>query len=271
MQLKPLSESVTTPVLTCLNQKGGVGKTLSTMMIGGALHQRGADVLLADLDAQGHLTEACGHAEAYEADGLTQHDVLTDLDKAERTGELLRECEEFDLLPAHVMLFQTPDKLRQQVRPGVRLKRALEAVAGDYDYVLLDCPPALNTVTTNALVAGRNVVIPAQARETSIRAIELLIDQIQEIERNYEFDIMPPIAVIANEVTQDNEAKGMLAWFEQTFGEFVPVFEVRSRVALQRAMSKAHASIFEHEEDCDMSAVYLEVADHIIDLDGGLV
>lgn len=267
MQLKPLSESVSTPTLTFLNQKGGTGKTLSTLMVGGALNERDADVLLVDLDAQGHLTEACGHGDAYDADGLNLHDVLVDLDTAERAPELVRECEEFDLVPAHVMLFQTPDKLRQQVRPGVRLRRALEQVAADYDYVLLDCPPALNQMTTNALVAGRNVVIPAQARQTSIRAIELLVDQIQEVERNYEFDIMPPIAVMANEVTVDNEAEEMLEWFERTFGEVVPVFEIRSRVALQRAMSESNGSIFVHVEECDMADVYLEAADHIMGVD----
>ena len=263
MELKPLSESVSTPTISLLNQKGGVGKTLSTMMLGGALNKRGSDVLLVDLDAQGHLTEACGHGEAYEASGLNQHDVLTDLDVADRTGELILEGAEFDLIPSHVRLFQTPDKLRQVVRSGVRLKRALEPVASSYDYVLLDCPPALNSITTNALVAGRNVVIPAQARETSIRAIELLIDQIQEVERNYEFEIMPPLAVVANEVTNDNEAEEMLQWFEDTFGEYVPVYEVRSRVALQRAMSKSNASIFQHDEETDMADVYLDLADHI--------
>lgn len=264
MELKPLSESVATPTLTFLNQKGGTGKTLSTLMVGGALNQRGADVLLVDLDAQGHLTEAAGHAEEYDRDGLSLHDVLVDLDENDRTGELIRSCEEFDLLPGHVMLFQTPDKLRQEVRPGVRLRRALEAVGDDYDYILLDCPPALNTITTNALVAGRNVVIPAQARQTSIRAIELLVDQIQEVERNYDFDIMPPLAVLANEVTQDNEAEEMLEWLEKTFGEVVPVYEIRSRVALQRAMSQSHASIFNHDEDADMESVYLDLADHIM-------
>ena len=267
MQMKPLSENVSTPALTLLNQKGGTGKTLSTLMVGGALNQHDADVLLVDLDAQGHLTEACGHGDAYDAEGLNLHDVLVDLDASDRTPELLRECEEFDLLPAHVMLFQTPDKLRQEVRPGVRLRRALEHVAADYDYVLLDCPPALNTMTTNSLVAGRNVIIPAQARQTSIRAIELLVDQIREVERNYEFDIMPPVAVVANEVTVDNEARDMLEWFEETFGELVPVYEVRSRVALQRAMSETHGSIFVHDEQSDMEAVYLEIAQHIMEVE----
>lgn len=265
MGLKPLSESVSTPVLTALNQKGGTGKTLSTMNVGGALNERGADVLLVDLDAQGHLTEACGHSEAYDADGVSLHDVLTDLDQSERSPDLVRRGGEFDLLPAHVMLFQTPDKLRQEVRPGVRLRRALEHVGDDYDYIVLDCPPALNTMTTNALVAGRNVLIPAQARQTSKRAIELSVDQIKEVERNYEFDIMPPTAVIANEVTVDGEAEEMLAWFEETFGDVVPVFEIRSRVALQRAMSDSNASIFDHGEECDMEAVYLEIADYIMD------
>jgi len=264
MQLKPLSESVTTPTLTFLNQKGGTGKTLSTLMVGGALNQRDADVLLVDLDAQGHLTEAAGHAGEYDRDGLSLHDVLVDLDENDRTDELICSCDEFDLLPGHVMLFQTPDKLRQEVRSGIRLRRALEAVGGDYDYILLDCPPALNTITTNALVAGRNVVIPAQARQTSIRAIELLIDQIREVERNYDFDIMPPVAVLANEVTQDNEAEEMLEWFETTFGEVVPVYEIRSRVALQRAMSQSNASIFHHEETADMEDVYLNIADHLM-------
>lgn len=266
MNLKPLSESVDTPALTLLNQKGGTGKTLSTINVGGALNKRGARVLLVDLDAQGHLTEATGHADAYDADDETNlHDVLVDLDKSERTPEIVRNSPEFDVLPAHVMLFQTPDKLRQEVRPGVRLRRALGHVADDYDYVLLDCPPALNTMTTNALVAGRNVVIPAQARQTSKRAIELLVDQIREVERNYEFEVMPPTAVLANEVTVDGEADDMLAWFEATFGDVVPVFEVRSRVALQRAMSDSNSSIFQHDEECDMEAVYLQVADHIME------
>lgn len=133
---------------------------------------------------------------------------------------------------------------------------------GRWDFVLVDCPPNLGVLTDNAIVATGNVLIPAQAKSTSIRAIELLFKQLRSIESA--FGDVDEVALVANEVGVDGEAEEMMAWFKDVFEgrENCEVFEIRKRVALQRAWN-AGVSIFEHDEDCDMESTYLDVARHL--------
>jgi chromosome partitioning protein len=138
---------------------------------------------------------------------------------------------------------------------------ALQHLEHDYEFVIVDCPPSLGNLTDNALLACRNILIPALAEGTSIRALEILFDQIDTLEQGFEVEI-DDVGVVANRVENDGEAKEMMDWFEDTFGGRLPVWEIRKRVALKRAWANG-ASIFEHDEECDMEAVFDEIAQHL--------
>ena len=243
------------------NQKGGVGKTTVAINTAGALAQRGNEVLFVDLDAQGHGTEGLGLADEYEREPPHLGTVLTDLDAQEQISDIIVSHEEFDVLPSNIDMFGLETDLTGALRSRERFSMALDELDGNYDFVIVDCPPSLGHVTDNALLACRNILIPALAEGTSIRALEILYDQIDSLEAGYETSIRD-IGLVANRVEQDGESDEMMDWFEDTFGERIPVWEVRKRVALKRAWS-AGVSIFHHDENCDMESVFIEIAEHL--------
>lgn len=250
-----------TMTISVSNQKGGAGKTTTSINVAGALNQRGHDVLLIDLDPQGHATEGLGFEEEYLKDDKSLFDLLPDFDQMDDAPELVVEHNEMDLLPSHQNMINAEDALSGVMKREERLKFLLEEIDG-YEYILIDCPPNLGVLTDNAIVASRNVLIPAQARTTSIRALEMLFRQLGAMERPY--GTIRELGLVANEVGTDGEAKEMMEWFRDVFEskDRAPVFEIRKRVALQRAWNNG-VSIFEHDEECDMEAEYLAIAEHL--------
>jgi len=243
------------------NQKGGVGKTALSINIAGALNAAGHDVLLTDLDPQGHATEGLGFNDEYESDEPHLGTVLADIDEIDKVNEIVHEHEEMDVLPANLGMFTLETDLTGSMRSRERLEMAFDALSTTYDYIIIDCPPSLGHLTDNALLATQNVLIPALAEGTSIRALEILFDQVDSLEDGYGVDI-EYLGLIANRVEQDGEAEDMMEWFRDTLGDRMPIWEVRKRVALKRAWNNG-VSIYEHDEECDMLAVFDEVAAHL--------
>ena len=181
--------AVTLPHVTAtLNQKGGVGKTGLTVGAGGALAERGRRVLLVDLDPQGHLTAEALRMEEADPDGPNLAAALV----GAFTGPVeelvhLRDPHpsggRLDVVPTSVAMFLVVRQLYHGRAPESRLARLLERLAPDsYDHVLIDCPPSLDILTDNALVAANGLVIPVQPNNTSLRALRLLIEQLSVVE-----------------------------------------------------------------------------------------
>ena len=239
------------------NQKGGVGKTTVAINVAGALNQRGHDVLLVDLDPQGAATEGLGFTAAYDAEPPSLFDVLTEPEQRERIDDLIVAHDEMDVVPSNIDMTAAEPELTLSRRGGEQLALALEVVEDDYDYVIIDCPPYLGYLTDNGLYAAQNVLIPALAESTSKRALELLFDHVESLELDYEIAI-GECGVVANRVEETNEAKEMMSWFNDAFPD-VPVWEVRKRVAFQRAFAEG-SSIFAYKPDLDMTDVFAEIA-----------
>ncbi|WP_254547436.1 ParA family protein [Halomarina pelagica] len=243
--------------LAVSNQKGGVGKTTVAINVAGALNARGRDVLFVDLDPQGNASEGLGFRDAYDAEPPSLFDVLTDSEAREDIRDLVREHPAMDVIPSNIDMTAAEPELTLSRRGGEQLALALEHVEDDYDYVIVDCPPHLGYLTDNALHATRNVLIPALAESTSKRALELLFDHIEALELDYDITVHER-GVVANRVETTNEARSMLEWFDDAFPD-IPVWEIRKRVALQRAFS-AGVSLFEYEQEVDMAAEFLAIA-----------
>lgn len=242
------------------NQKGGVGKTTVAINVAGALNQQGHDVLFIDLDPQGNATEGLGLEEEYEAQPPTLFDALIDHKAREDIDALISSHPEMDVLPSNIDMTSIEPELTTAMRGRERLGQVIDSLNTEYDVIIIDCPPYLGNLTDNALLTAGNVLIPALAESTSKRALEILFDQMEVLEAEYDTHVRD-LGVVANRIETTNEAKSMLAWFEEAFSD-IPVWKIRKRVTLQRAFS-AGCSVFEFEEECDMTAEFLAIAEDL--------
>lgn len=174
-----------TTTLALANQKGGVAKTTSVASIGAALAEAGDRVLLVDLDPQGSLTFSLG-VDPEELQ-VTVADVL--LGKAAAADAIVQTDDGVDLLPANVGLAEAEENLVTRTGREQRLRVALAKVAGDYDWMILDCPPALGVLTIGALSAADEVLIPLQAETLSHRGVGQLLDTIHDVRQFINSDL----------------------------------------------------------------------------------
>jgi chromosome partitioning protein len=284
-------ESPSGPARLCVtNAKGGTGKTTVAINVAGALNASGRDVLFVDLDPQGNATEGLGLYDVYDKRPPSLFDVLTDGDRRDAINDVIVEHEEMDVVPSNIDLLQaeheltiadliartrshadlpvdpealaslahnvTPESVTGPNALGV-LDEALDAIEADYDYVVVDSPPFYGKLTDTGIYATRNILVPALTEATSERAIELLIDQIAALEGQTGITV-DTVGVVANRVETTNEDETMIEWFQEVFGD-ESVWEVRKRVALQRAFS-AGRSLIEYDRSVDMGDVFLDIA-----------
>ncbi|MBA4287192.1 MAG: chromosome partitioning protein [Xanthomonadaceae bacterium] len=169
-----------TRIIAIANQKGGVGKTTTTINLAASLAATRRRVLLVDLDAQGNATMGCG-VDKYRLKWSVR-DVLLEA-VAARDAITTSEGLGFNVLPANADMTEAEIKLRDMPAGDFALKLALESVAIDYDYILIDCPPALSKLTVNAFVAADGVLIPMQCEYYALEGLTALVDTIKKIQR----------------------------------------------------------------------------------------
>lgn len=165
-------------VLAIANQKGGVGKTTTSINLAASLAKTRRRVLLVDLDPQGNATMGSGVNKA--ECRLTSYEVLIGEATLEAALQHL-EVSGYDLVPANSRLSGAEVELIEIGDRERRLRTALGATRGGYDYVLIDCPPALNLLTVNALVAADAVLIPMQCEYYALEGLTALLNTIQKI------------------------------------------------------------------------------------------
>ena len=166
-------------VLALCNQKGGVGKTTSTINLGAALTEFGRRVLIVDFDPQGALSVGLG-IPAHQLERTIYNVIIersaTAADAVIRTG-----VDNMDLLPSNIDLSAAEVQLVAEVGREHTLVRALRPLIDHYDYILIDCQPSLGLLTVNALAAADGVLIPLECEFFSLRGVALLIDTIEKV------------------------------------------------------------------------------------------
>lgn len=176
---KPVSSHGDALVLAMCNQKGGVGKTTSTINLGAALAEYGRRVLLVDLDPQGALSAGLGVAH-HDLD-LTVHNLLIGSKVSIDDVLMKTRVDNLDLLPSNIDLSAAEIQLVNEVGREQSLGRALHAIRDRYDYILIDCQPSLGLLTVNALACSDGVIIPMECEYFSLRGLALLNDTVEKV------------------------------------------------------------------------------------------
>ena len=248
-------------VISITNQKGGVGKTTTSINLAAALVKRGQRLLLIDMDPQGNATVGCG----VEPDSVetTIYDLLL-LESNAKDATTTTESG-IDLIPATGDLAGAQVELLNEIGRELRLQKALKQLQDDYDYIFIDCPPALNLLTINALVASDSVLIPMQCEYFALEGLSALISTVRKIRET----LNPKLSIegllrtlfdgrntLANEVSKQ---------LQTHFGDKVYQTVIPRNVRLAEAPSYGEPAI-SYDPDSKGSKAYLALADEMLEL-----
>ena len=173
-------------VITICNAKGGVGKTTTALNLGGYLAAMGKYVLLVDMDSQANATAGIGTVMS-EQDGNIYHALVDD----HNPHQLIKKTSMFgfDILPAAQSLAGATVELVNMEQREFRLKRALNSIRTNYDYILIDCPPSLGLLTVNALAASERIIIPVQCEYYALEGLTQLLKTIELVRQGLNPDL----------------------------------------------------------------------------------
>ncbi|MDC2816101.1 AAA family ATPase [Leuconostoc suionicum] len=171
-------------IIVLANQKGGVGKTTTSINLGAALAQAGQRVLLVDIDAQGNATSGSGVDKS-----ILEHDSYDVIVEQAPLHEVIVATDNYDLVPATIQLSGAEIELAKQPQREYRLKAALETVRDDYDFILIDNPPALGLMTVNAFTAADAILIPVQTEFYALEGLGQLLNTIELVRQQFNPDL----------------------------------------------------------------------------------
>lgn len=185
--VQPLDRHGPARIISMVNQKGGVGKTTTTINMGACLAEQGRKVLLVDLDPQGALS--AGLDIRVDDDDVTVYDMMLDSQTSIHGAIRNTNVEGLDVVPANIDLSAAEIQLVNEVGREQTLGRALRPVRRDYDYIIIDCQPSLGLLTVNALACSDGVIIPMECEYFSLRGLALLTDTVEKVRDRINFDL----------------------------------------------------------------------------------
>jgi chromosome partitioning protein len=205
-------------IIALCNQKGGVGKTTTTISLGGALAEYGRSVLVIDFDPQGALSAGLG-VETH--DTVTIYDLLIGREKDVRKAIQPTKVKGIHVIPANIDLSAAEVHLVNEVAREQILARVLKPVLDDYDVVLIDCQPSLGLLTVNALTAAHGVLIPLETEYFALRGVALLIDTIDKVRERLNPSIRVDGIIATMYDSRTLHAKEVMERVVEAFGDTV--------------------------------------------------
>lgn len=260
-------------IIALMNQKGGVGKTTTTVNLGAALAEAGKKVCLIDLDPQAHLTINYGIEPGEEVASI--YDLL--IEQRPITEVVRSAGERISVVPSSIDLAAAEVEMVGVLGRESVLKKRLEESKGDYDFVLLDCPPSLGLLTINALAAADEVIIPMQAHFLALQGVAKLLETVQLVQRrlNPKLKVSGIVLTMFDSNTKlSNEVVAELDGFiEAAKGKQLPwsetkIFRSRIRRNIKLAESPSFGqTILTYGPDSNGAADYRSLAAEVIQMD----
>ncbi|WP_156465880.1 MULTISPECIES: ParA family protein [unclassified Rathayibacter] len=264
LNAQPLPKPESTRVITISNQKGGVGKTTTTVNLAAGLARGAAKVLVIDLDPQGNASTALGIE--HRAETTSVYDVIVN---DTPLADVVQKSPEFDTLygvPATIHLAGAEIELVSLVAREQRLRRALdrmlEAMDEPFDYVFIDCPPSLGLLTINAFVAAREVLIPIQCEYYALEGLSQLLKNIDLIERHLNPNLGVSTILLTMFDGRTNLSHQVAAEVREHFPKEVLKAVIPRNVRISEAPSYGQ-SVISYDPQSSGSLAYLEAAAEI--------
>ncbi len=256
-------------VFSVVNQKGGVGKTTTSANLGAAIAERGFRTLLVDMDPQSNLSAHLGVLSNQDEEGdetdppyePTIYEVLKgqcELDKV-----IVSRSDKLDLVPSSLYLSAADLELGGIVGRELILKRALAKVSSQYDYILIDCPPALGLLSLNALAASEQVIVPVQSEYLALHGVRQLLDTIDQVRSVYNPELSVGGVLICMHDNRKRLARAVADTIRNYFGELVFETVIRSNVSLAEAPANGQ-SIFEYSPKSPGAEDYLQLTEELL-------
>lgn len=249
-------------VIAIANQKGGVGKTTSSINLGACLATLGQKVLLIDIDPQGNTTSGIGINKAD-----IRYCIYDILINDAHPQEVIQKTaiDGLDIIPATIQLAGAEIELVPTISREVRLKKALQLVRDNYDFILIDCPPSLGILTINSLTAADSVIIPIQCEYYALEGLSQLLNTIRLVQRHLNKQLSIEGVLLTMLDARTNLGLQVIEEVKKYFKEKVYQTIVPRNVRLSEAPSHGKA-IIEYDPRSKGAEVYMELAKEVLSL-----
>ncbi|MGG0153115.1 sporulation initiation inhibitor protein Soj [Bacillus mycoides] len=247
-------------IIAIANQKGGVGKTTTSVNLGAGLAQVGKKVLLVDIDAQGNATTGVG-IEKSELDQCIYNVLVED---AGVQGAIRKTAtENLDVLPATIQLAGAEIELVPTISREVRLQRALQPIRDEYEYIIIDCPPSLGLLTINALTAADSVIIPVQCEYYALEGLSQLLNTVRLVQKHLNKNLAIQGVLLTMLDARTNLGIQVIDEVKKYFRDKVYRSIIPRNVRLSEAPSHGKP-IMQYDAKSRGAEVYLDLAEEVI-------
>lgn len=256
--------------IAIVNQKGGVGKTTTTVNLGIGLASEGKRVLLIDSDAQGNLTESLGfhNPDNMETTLATIMQKVVDEKPLGENEGILHHSEGVDLLPANIELSGMETVLVNTMSRERILKDYINQIKDKYDYILIDCTPSLGMLTVNALTAADEVIVPVQAHFLPAKGLEQLMKTVAKVRRNINPNLKIGGILLTMVDGRVNLSKQIAQVIRDAYGHKANIYDTNIPFSIKAAeTSAAGKSIFQYDKNGKVAEAYRKLTKEV--LDGG--
>lgn len=248
-------------IIAVANQKGGVGKTTTTVNLGASLAYNGKKVLLIDMDAQGNATSGLGIKK-----GEVDRDIYDVLINEEPLKDvvLVSSRDNLSIVPATIQLAGAEVELTSLMARETRLKSAVETVEKDYDYILIDCPPSLGHLTINAFTASDSVLIPVQCEYYALEGLSQLLNTVRLVQKHFNKDLKVEGVLLTMLDARTNLGFEVVNEVKKYFREKVYATIIPRNIRLSEAPSYG-LSIIDYDIRSKGAEVYQDLAKEVMD------